>query len=394
MDRIATPRLCRGAVAFLALLACSATAAAGPFTNLVLFGDSLSDIGNISQATFGTTPGSYYSSGRFSNGPVYAESLATGLGLPTLTRSTAGGNDFAYGGARTTGTGGFEGLFIRDVDEQLDQYLSTRTANASTLYLLFAGANDFISGQTNVNVPVNNLSGDIGRLVAAGARQFLVINLPLLGNTPRYNGNATTCDQFNTRTQSFNTALATMLSGVQTSNPALTVFQFDLAGMFNQVLANPADFGLANVTNSAAPGLQPGASSYNTNQLAPNPNQYLFWDDLHPTAAVHAILGQRVLDLFRLPGDFNQDDVVDSADYIMWRNGQSPSRIPDDYNVWRSHFGQVIGSGNGAGYSSLSSVPEPSSIGLVGFNTILSLLLGRSRRRKAAFRFVRNVTRL
>ena len=389
MDRIATPRLCCGALALLALVALSATAVAGPFTNLVVFGDSLSDIGNISQATFGTTPGPYYSSGRFSNGPVYPESLATGLGLPTLTRSTSNGNDFAYGGARTSGTGGFEGIFICDVDEQLDQYLSTRTANASTLYLLFAGANDFVNGQTNVNVPVNNLSGDIGRLVAAGARQFLVINLPLLGNTPRYNGNATTRDQYNTRTQSFNTALATMLSGVQTSNPALTVFQFDLAGLFNQVLANPTDFGLANVTNSAAPGLQPGASSYNTSQLAPNPNQYLFWDDLHPTTAVHAILGQRVLDLFRLPGDFNHDDLVDSADYIMWRNGQSASHIPDDYNVWRTHFGQAAGGGNANGSTVHSVVPEPGSglLGLLAFCSTMAEL--RIARRRAGTRYER-----
>src|SRR3954462_11973986 len=93
-------------------------AVAGPFSNLVVFGDSLSDIGNISSATFGTTPGPSYYNGRFSNGPVYAETLATGLGLPALARSTASGNDYAYGGAQTAGTGGFEGLFINDVDEQ------------------------------------------------------------------------------------------------------------------------------------------------------------------------------------------------------------------------------------------------------------------------------------
>src|SRR3982751_1578079 len=78
-------------------------AAAGPFSNLVMFGDSLSDIGNIAQAPLINTPGPYYWNGRFSNGPVYAETLATGLGLPALNRSTAsGGNDFAYGGAKTT----------------------------------------------------------------------------------------------------------------------------------------------------------------------------------------------------------------------------------------------------------------------------------------------------
>src|SRR5215470_1187686 len=81
---------------------------AGPFINLAVFGDSLSDIGNVSQATpFLTqpkTPGPYYWNGRFSNGPIYAETLAAGLGLPALVNSASGGTDYAYGGALTTGS--------------------------------------------------------------------------------------------------------------------------------------------------------------------------------------------------------------------------------------------------------------------------------------------------
>src|SRR4051812_4332701 len=113
-------------------------AEAGPFNNLVVFGDSLSDVGNIAQALFINTPGPYYWNGRFSNGPVYAESLATGLGLPPLNRSTAsGGTDYAYGGAKTTGTAFPDSLFVKDIDDQVSQYLSSHTGNANTLYVLF-----------------------------------------------------------------------------------------------------------------------------------------------------------------------------------------------------------------------------------------------------------------
>src|SRR3954469_2954468 len=112
-------------------------AAAGPFTNLVVFGDSLSDIGNVQQSFLTNTPGPYYWNGRFSNGPVYAETLTTGLGLPALNRSTAsGGNDFAYGGAKTTGTGLPDSLVVKDIDDQVDTFLSSRTANATTLYVV------------------------------------------------------------------------------------------------------------------------------------------------------------------------------------------------------------------------------------------------------------------
>ncbi len=267
------------------------------------------------------------------NGPVYAETLAAGLGLPALVNSKSSGNDFAYGGALTTGSTFPYNLVIHDVDDQVGDFLAGPAADPNALFVVFAGANDLNDGQTNMSVPVNSLQGSMNQLIADGARQFLVLNLPPLGETPRYNGSQTTRDQYDARSQQFNSALATMLDAVQTSNPAVTVFQFDVFGLFNQVLANPADFGLTNVTSSAAPGLEPGDTSYDTSQFVANPDQYLFWDDLHPTAAVHAILGQRVLDLFRLPGDFNHDGVVDAADYIAWRSGVGTTYIPDDYNV-------------------------------------------------------------
>src|SRR5438874_1472870 len=114
MRRIAHSRLFHRFLVASAVALAATTVLAAPFTQLVVFGDSLSDVGNISSATFGSTPGQYYYNGRFSNGPVYAEALASGLGLP-MVRSTASGNDFAYGGAKTSGTGGFDGFFIRDV---------------------------------------------------------------------------------------------------------------------------------------------------------------------------------------------------------------------------------------------------------------------------------------
>jgi hypothetical protein len=128
---------------------------------------------------------------------------------------------------------------------------------------------------------------------------------------------------------------------------------------------------LTNVTSSAAPGLSAGASSYDTSREAPNPNQYLFWDDLHPTTAVHAILAQRVLDLFRLPGDFNGDGVVDGSDYVLWRVGQSPSHIPDDFNVWRTHFGEAATDGGGTGLAFQSAIPEPTTWNLLVVSALL-----------------------
>lgn len=382
----------RAFVVGLALLLMTAMpAAAGPFSSLVVFGDSLSDVGNIDNVTpfFFKYPGRYYYQGRFSNGPVWVEALATGLGLPAIAASTDGGNDFAYGGAQTAGTDGFFGAYVSDVNEQVTQYLSTRTVDPSGLYLVFAGANDLVGGQTNVNLPVNQLTSDIGRLIAAGARQFLIPNLPPLGYTPKFNVNSTTLAQYNMRSANFNTALASALDNLAAGNAALTFHRFDVFGLFGQALANPAAFGLTNVIDPAAPGLEPGDSSYNTTLIVAEPNKYLFWDDLHPTTAVHSILAAHALEvLLPLAGDYNGDDIVDAADYTVWRNslgdeglhlaadGNGDRMITRlDYDIWKMHYGETRPFGIAA--TETVAAPEPGSIGLTIIALALASILSR-----------------
>lgn len=369
----------RPTIGFLLALAFGASVArAAPFSRLIVFGDSLSDVGNIAAASLDIFPGPYYFNDRLSNGPVWVESLSQGLGLGPTVRSTAGGDNFAYGGAQTSGTGGFNGLFIRDIDEQVDQFLATRTADPNALFLVYAGSNDLIGGQANISIPINNLAEDIGRLVTAGARNLLVPNLPLLGHTPRFNGTPTTLATYNSRSESFNSALDMLLDSLQTSNPALAVYRLDVAALFSAALADPTAFGLTNVTHSAAPGLEPGDSAYNTSQIAANAYEYMFWDDVHPTATVHTHLAERALALFAVPGDYNRDGTVDAADYIVWRDGLGTTYTASDYDVWRAHFGQSFGNPPASGSQSAArsastlaktndAVPEPATWWLVVF---------------------------
>src|SRR5438270_12307648 len=69
---------------------------AATYSSVVVFGDSLSDNGNLFAASGGLVPQVPYYNGRFSNGPVAVEQLSGLLGVPLL--------DFALGGA-TTGVG-------------------------------------------------------------------------------------------------------------------------------------------------------------------------------------------------------------------------------------------------------------------------------------------------
>ncbi len=66
-----------------------------------------------------------------------------------------------------------------------------------------------------------------------------------------------------------------------------------------------------------------------------------------------------------LPGDFNHDGTVDTADYVLWRKNPSGTFTTDDYNTWRIHFGQTLIVGSGSALPSVDSmsptIPEPPS---------------------------------
>jgi hypothetical protein len=57
-----------------------------------------------------------------------------------------------------------------------------------------------------------------------------------------------------------------------------------------------------------------------------------------------------------IPGDFNNDGIVNAADYVVWRK---TGGTQTDYNTWRAHFGQPPGSGSGA--IANAAVPEPTT---------------------------------
>ena len=108
-----------------------------------------------------------------------------------------------------------------------------------------------------------------------------------------------------------------------------TFYRLDVAQIFSDAINNPAAWGLTNVRDSAAPGLDPGAFFYNENRIVAHPEQYLFWDTIHPTAAIHTILGDyasRLLD--GAPGDFDTDGEVDARDLTLWRGGFRASSMP------------------------------------------------------------------
>jgi outer membrane lipase/esterase len=199
------------------------------FDRLVVFGDSLSDTGNA---------------GRFTDGEVWIEHLARGLGLG-LAPARFGGFNYAVGGARTHG-----GAF--SLREQVQLFIATRDSgrpDPETLYVVFGGSNDLralvgVEDKTaGADAAVAEVGSMLRTLIAAGARQLLVPNLPDVGRTPEARGHGETwMREARVLTRRFNEGLERVLSGIE--RDGVQVHRLDVYGLLEAAAADPQRFAL------------------------------------------------------------------------------------------------------------------------------------------------------
>ena len=276
------------------------------FSQVIVFGDSLSDTGNFADTTqndYGFRyPGNVfnYADGRFTDDAntspaaakyqgVWLEQLARlYLGLAPATASLEGGTDYAFGdaetldGERTVAIGSNASIQIDNMGQQVTNYLNAHATDPAALYIVWGGANDLFADNSaaNVTATAQRETALVRRLAEAGARTILVPNLPPLGQTPAYSGNASQAAALDQASASFRDQLAADLQALTTTlageNLTITIYPLDLYALFNNLGASGAavSYGFTNVTSSAQGG----------NVVADN---YLFWDGIHPTTAGH-----------------------------------------------------------------------------------------------------------
>lgn len=278
----------RGPLAAAALAALFAGPASAAFSNAFFFGDSLSDTGNV-YTVFGAgyVPAPYYN-GRFSDGPVWVEHLAAGIGHADAAKASAlGGNNYAFGGALTGGGS------IPSVLAQIGSFSSNvAVADANALYVVVAGGNDMRAARSgnpaNIGAAAvaatDNLKTALSTLAAKGAKNILVANLPDLGVTPE----AVMLGLTATSTQATN-AFNSLMGGVVSYGQGLGLNMsfFDFAGLASTVRADALNNGgaLYGITNATTP--------CGTFQYSPGTSCAVsqFSDALHPSAVSHAMMG-------------------------------------------------------------------------------------------------------
>jgi phospholipase/lecithinase/hemolysin len=286
---------------------------------LIIFGDSLSDTGNSNVATNGQVPppelyGTTKFPGRWTNGQNWVDYLpgvAQSFGVkvePVTAYLQDPGSDqatnFAFGGA-TSGAGNVinnalpGNLTLPGFLAEIPIYLNSvgDLASAGDRYVIWIGANDFSAGISPVQT-VANIKKGIAELSAKGARNFVVINVPDLSLTPevRALGGAT---------------ILAAKRFVLTTNVLLEVellrFAFqeririnlvDINRIFLPLVDSPGRFGFTNSSGFALAALAVNPSV--------NPDDYVFWDDFHPTTRAHFFAAEFLFKALFLQRDFHQ----------------------------------------------------------------------------------------
>lgn len=327
-----------GAIALSVPLAASAAA----FSNMYVFGDSLSDNGNLYAWTGSANPvtggipiplAPPYSPGRFQNGPSYAELLWDQLGFAgDLQPSLTGGTNYAVGGARSryhnfdllpgglppsTDPSSFRAFSLLG---QLEQYGtdSGAAADPNALYVVWAGSNDLqdvltlaaadlTAAEARLTQAVGDVAYVINSLVDFGARELLIPMVPDIGVVPAVRaqgGQAAAAGTF--FSSLFNSSLDQALAALAAAIPELDIVRYDAFDVTQELFNNPGAFGL---TNSSEPCLQ---NFYVASKLDPsqdvtvcaNASEYMFWDIVHPSARTHEILGREMGVAVPEPGSF------------------------------------------------------------------------------------------
>lgn len=317
------------ALVFSAFAAFGATEAqSAQFSNVYVFGDSLSDAGYFRPFLRGILPPAVADGmGRFTTnpGPVWSELVASYYGVNGRP-SNAGGTIYAQGGARVALAPGVNtptGQAERPISTQVTEFLTANpAADPNALYAVWAGANDVFFNlgalnagaitqaqlQTNVLAAATSEIQQIARLRAAGARYIMVFTLPDIGATPAFAASPTTAPLVTQIAAGYNTTLLTGLASA-----GIRVIPVDSFSLLTEIRANPGAFGISNVTTPACGAFPPittaaTANSFfcNTSSLvAPGADRtHLFADGVHPTSAAHAIIAQFAESLIEGPTQY------------------------------------------------------------------------------------------
>lgn len=276
---IAPLRLLLAAFLAFGLAGGASSATYNGYTSFHVLGDSLSDTGNVFDVSRGFVPESPpYWKGRFSSGPVWADRIAG-----VFRRADVPTGNHAWGGAKARSD--LDG--IPDLALQREQYrrVDEDRRGDRPLLALWAGGNDILQGLREPDIRrvgrrAADAVGDTAQSLArSGVDDFLIFNLPDLGQIPRNTARGPKAMALATAgSKAFNRRLDRRIRELR--QDGLTVRKVNTFEFFEQLLADPEAFG---VKDTATPCIGPDDSVCSRRES----RERAFFDNIHPNAVVH-----------------------------------------------------------------------------------------------------------
>ena len=277
--------------------------AATPLKSIVVFGDSLSDNGNLYE---------FYNHQLPFSPPYYHGRLANSY-YPNNAKEHL--FDYAFGGAGVLEDDDTEDGFFT-LHSEMDTYFSTHEkADPNTLYVVWIGANNYLAVPEDYEQALQQESVGVQhglqRLVDKGAKHILLVNLPDLGLTPVAR-NYDIVDQLTYLAREHNLRLNNDIANYKAQNPDVQWMLLDVSVVFSDIFTHPEWYNFTNTTDTcyeqAAELTQPitalkiAANVNHKFRIGMNPCKgYLFFDQVHPTAELHKLMATKtreILDSF------------------------------------------------------------------------------------------------
>jgi len=317
------------------LLAAAFTVNASDYSNVYVFGDSLSDNGNLRALAPEQTYGD-----RFTNGPVAVEIVAGALGH-TLTPSYhlmggTTGNNFAIAGAKAVDEDGDESTPDINLPTQVNAFLAINggAAPSDALYIMLIGGNDIraareirstvvfaetaeerqairkAANQSLTNA-VASEQAQLAKLIAAGATHIIVSNAPDIGAIPETDivvdgllNYATTNSQMRKVARlpqvttklstKYNRKLARKLARTE-HQTGIDIIEYDLFSFLADQVENAEDYGYTNTDDACAYMLSNGGALNSECDGYTTATGFLFYDEIHPTTQAHQAAGAEIV---------------------------------------------------------------------------------------------------
>ena len=311
-------------LAFLFLMSLTSQAFAGEYQGMFVFGDSLSDTGNLGTiAPEFFNPAGPYNQLRLTNDLVAVEHVAAGLGqglvpsnhllaLITGDYSLIQGNNWAVSGARVVGTD--EQSVLTSLATQIDTFIAVNAGQvpSEALYVITIGGNDIraardtgdlTAGAEIVRQAVSDAEAQFRKLLSAGAKYVMITDVSDIGSIPETKAFA----------QAFqNELLPVMTSGFSVQYNLLLkkavwklkkefksakIDRFSIFRSLWKIIYKAEELGYTNSElNCWNAGFYPWApAGYTPGCSLENINSWIFFDEVHPTKEVHKTVGLEML---------------------------------------------------------------------------------------------------